>query len=398
MSVRVHIENFRCLRKADVELQDGASVLIGPNGAGKSTFLAALQFMSNFLISGPGQAVENQGGGGQIKSFDASDADEVVLEAETGGARWKARPRLTASGVTLPVEEQFYVNDKLLIEQDPGNAQVTILEKRYDKSGEAAKESALGQVLQLQSVLGQALVSNVFRLKDVLFFQPFSDPDLSRLRTTGSTLGTETHLFRRGENLFNVLRNWQAGDLRLRKKIDSIREALREAFPDLFHEMDFEVAGQTVSARFYMPGRSEPVPIARAPNGLLAGMLHLAAVHTYRSSSNVQGTIAIDEFENSLHPHAIRSLANSISSVAAEAKIPVVFASHSPVLLDCFKDTPQRIFVFQSGQSPTRLDKLNDPDWLAQFSLGDLYANEDIAAPNASGNGKPELRAADSKP
>ncbi len=29
---------------------------------------------------------------------------------------------------------------------------------------------------------------------------------------------------------------------------------------------------------------------------------------------------------------------------------------------------------------PAPLDKIEDPDWLAQFSLGELYANENVGA------------------
>jgi predicted ATPase len=91
-------------------------------------------------------------------------------------------------------------------------------------------------------------------------------------------------------------------------------------------------------------------------------------------------TVAIDEFENSLHPHAIRVLIEYIRDRAAKRDLTVLLASHSPVVLDQFRECPSQAIVMDPVNPPTPLDKLENPDWLAQFSLGELYANENIGA------------------
>ncbi len=50
-------------------------------------------------------------------------------------------------------------------------------------------------------------------------------------------------------------------------------------------------------------------------------------------------------------------------------------ASHSPVLLDEFKEQPGSVFVMEHGleSRPVPLTELFEPDWLARFSLGKLY-------------------------
>jgi predicted ATPase len=87
--------------------------------------------------------------------------------------------------------------------------------------------------------------------------------------------------------------------------------------------------------------------------------------------------------ENSLHPHAIRSLIGSIREWCEDKDITVVLATHSPVVLDCFNQQKENIFVTQPGEEvqPVRLTDLGSADWLAAFSAGQIYADEEVGAP-----------------
>ncbi len=89
------------------------------------------------------------------------------------------------------------------------------------------------------------------------------------------------------------------------------------------------------------------------------------------------GIVAIDEPENGLHPYAIRNILGAIREHADEHNLTVLLATHSPVVLDEFKEEPDKVYVMaQTGpEQLVRLDKLKDPDWLSHFSLGNLYGN-----------------------
>jgi hypothetical protein len=73
-------------------------------------------------------------------------------------------------------------------------------------------------------------------------------------------------------------------------------------------------------------------------------------------------------------------LIDHIRERAAKMALTVLLASHSPVVLNQFRDCPSKVIVMDPVNPPTPLDKLENPDWLAQFSLGELYANENIGA------------------
>ena len=153
---------------------------------------------------------------------------------------------------------------------------------------------------------------------------------------------------------------------------------LKEAFPDTFDDLDFESAGQTISGRIAAPGTDVPLSTYFAANGWLVALLHLAAV----ASTEPAGVVAIDEMENGLHPYAIRALMAAMRDWAAQTGISVVLATHSPVVLDQFKEEPDRVFVMEPGREvqPQPLDQIHDPEWLAHFSLGDLYAHDEFGA------------------
>ena len=90
--------------------------------------------------------------------------------------------------------------------------------------------------------------------------------------------------------------------------------------------------------------------------------------------------VAIDDFGNDLHPYAIRALTEALRDWAEERDLVVCLASHSPVILDEFKEEPGLVFVMEHGleNRPVPLTELFEPDWLARFSLGRLYEHGDF--------------------
>jgi predicted ATPase len=93
--------------------------------------------------------------------------------------------------------------------------------------------------------------------------------------------------------------------------------------------------------------------------------------------------LAIDEPENALHPYSIRRLMDAFREWSDAHDVTVLLATHSPVILDTFKELPEKVFVMQPDQEvlPVPLDQLKKRSWLAHFSLGDLYEHLEYGAP-----------------
>ena len=58
------------------------------------------------------------------------------------------------------------------------------------------------------------------------------------------------------------------------------------------------------------------------------------------------------------------------------------------MLIDEFKEEPSRVFIMQPGHDrlPIRLTEEFAPDWLAHFSLGELFAHENFGGPRVDIN------------
>jgi predicted ATPase len=194
----------------------------------------------------------------------------------------------------------------------------------------------------------------------------------------GSPVSSDEHLHPDGRNIFSVLRNWRDKKKETRPRWDFVLASLKEAFPGTFDNLDFEMAGQMVSGRIFAPEIDVRIPTYLAANGWLVALLHLAAV----ASTPRAGAVAIDEVENGLHPYAIRALVAAMRRWSVGTGISVILATHSPVVIDQFKEEPDHVFVMEPGrdEQPARLDGLHDPEWLAHFSLGDLYAHDEFGA------------------
>jgi len=59
---------------------------------------------------------------------------------------------------------------------------------------------------------------------------------------------------------------------------------LREMFPDIFEDIEFQSVSNQLFARFILPGRQESVPVYLAPNGWLVALTHLCAIASVRAS------------------------------------------------------------------------------------------------------------------
>lgn len=182
----------------------------------------------------------------------------------------------------------------------------------------------------------------------------------------------------KGKNLWSVLSTWKNAPLRYGGQYEWVIAQAQKAFPGLLGHIEFD-RGQPF---LFRPGATDPaegLPPSRAAEGLLTGLLQLTAI----AGANSGSTLAFDELENQLHPHAIRQLLAAFRERADEKNLTVIVTTHSPIVMNAFREHPEQFYVFEPGSPQTlvRLTDLHDEDWLSAFSLGDLYDREDFAAP-----------------
>lgn len=222
----------------------------------------------------------------------------------------------------------------------------------------------------VQAILHMLVFSLVPR---VFSFRTYHYEIINHLLRFGSLHSSALHLQTTGQNVFPLLRNWRDAP-RLEERYEFVLATMREIFPHL-GRVGFEQAGQTVTMNVSdrrWPGDAT-IPIARESTGFITALLQLCAL----ASCPDHGLVTLDEIETSLHPRAIRVLVEACRTWAAKHDLRVVLATQSETVLDQFRDDPSKVFVLEPQQetSPKALTDLFSPEYLSQFSLGDLFAH-----------------------
>lgn len=348
------------LQPLDLTLEPGRILgVLGPNGSGKTTLLDVPQFLRQAAQGDVRKAIDDRGGPGELRNVRA--ASDALISLGVGLAELSWQLQLSPKGAS----------------QNP----------LYREIARAGEDSILDQSASEPRTLlrlisdhpdGVALQPLLRLLDSYRVYRAYA---LDRLRRSGSQSSSDAFLYPDGANLFSLLRNWRDRP-EDRERYDFVLSGLRAAFPGSFADLGFEFAGQTVSGLIIGPG-GERLSTFGAADGWLTALLHLCAV----ASAERGGLLSIDEPENGLHPFAIREVLAAMRAWCEPRAITAVLATHSPVVLDQFKEEPSRVLVMEPGEEsvPVALDQIHDPDWLAQFSLGYLYAHERFGQQGGSG-------------
>ena len=363
MSVTISIQNYRAIQHLRFSPKK-VSILIGANGSGKTTLLNALSFMRNTFNNGFADALNFDGGSFSFKNHFSSD-QEVFFNISSNDLSWEFFPNVHSGGVVLPVKERIIVNQKLYAERANTST-------HNDDAGEPKIVKTSENISILKHLQNIEQADDLKELIDLISnYTHYHNYHLWSLRKNGSLASSDTKLQYSGQNAFSVLRNWFTSRPH-KEKYDFVIRSMRSAFPNTFEDLDFEGTGQTVSIRIFGPNSQEPISAFFVSNGLLIGLLHLMAI----CSTNKGGLISIDEPENGLHPFAATKLLEAIEEWAEDAEATVLLATHSPYIMNQYKEKEDQVFVLDTGAAPHQIQSLSQSfnmGWLRQFSLGDLY-------------------------
>ena len=364
------VENLRRLSAVRWPLQ-GVNLLIGANGSGKSTAITALRFFAEALRVGPGLASARLGAARTLRTWGAPNDAPVSLAIEKGGTRWAftLTPRDTERAAAW--RESLSHHDEPVFEVDEAGR----LRYRGDDLGPVGSSSGLSHLLRMQKV-DLPLTRMAELVGGLRAHRVFN---LHQLKAGGTAPLPERPLEDDGGNAFAVLlalKNAPGGQARY----DFVLESLSQAFPNLVEELSLRLTEHSVEVSVTAPGGHPPLYIGQQADGLLQYLVNLIAI----VSAPPGGVVALDQPEDGLHPYAAKTWLTSVQDWAWDNRLTVIIATHSLVLLDAMGGAPERVFVMKAHKegkpSPAPLTALYDREWLQGFTLGDLYANQNVGS------------------
>ncbi len=398
MITRIEVRNFRCLKVIKQSLEP-FQILIGPNASGKTTFLDTIAFLRALTEGGAQEALASHiGSYGDLTWRGNGEPISIAIDLRIPEFHVKKLRRHSQAHNTVRYKVEFGQNAGGVM--GVGILRETLSLEYRKQSGETQSSTAKpykvisrqpgGRVHYFSEFMGAHKGSTSYYLRwDLSALQQMVEDEhlfpvavwLKRLLSQGVQPMMLNSLKLRqasppsqssGFNLDGSNLPWVIERLKQTapERFDRWVAHLRTALPDL----------KTVRTTERPEDRHRYLVLSydngfEPPSWLVSdGTLRLLALTLPAYLPDQQGIYLIEEPENGIHPRALETIYESLSSVY---DAQVLVASHSPVLLSiaepkqllCFSKTPEGATQIVSGDHHPALKK-----WRGEIGLGMFFA------------------------
>ena len=350
---KITLKGFKSIEKLVDFKVNKLNVLIGANGSGKSNFIDLFRMLRAFADENFQQFVNEAGGGDALLFHGPKMTPEISARLEFGPNAYSFRLTPTAQG-SLQIGQEFgeYGGTKILL--GSGTLESNLKKKKNDKSNWYANSPGVPYYIY-ESVSSWTVYHfhDTSPLARMRRDQPLHD--YFRLRHEASNISA----------FLLDLKDENPGSYELIR--DTVR-LIAPFFDDFLLRPQRKGSDEQVRLEWQQRGSDFPFQ----PNQLSDGTIRFICLATAFLQPEPPATVVIDEPELGLHPYAISILADLIKS--ASERTQVIISTQSPTLLDYFD--PDEIVVVNRKQSGSTFDRLNSEElkeWLADYSVGELW-------------------------
>lgn len=372
----LRVENYRALRKVELNNLTPMTVLLGPNGSGKSTVFDVFNFLSECFQFGLRHAWDRRGRGRELKTRGATGP--IVFEL-----KYRESPGTPVITYHLAIDE--------------GNKGPEVIEEwlqwRRGKSGQPFR------FLEFKRGVGKAASGDAPDSDDVRVEANLRSPDLIAVNTLGQftehprvaalrefitdwyvsylsidqtrnqpEAGPQERLSKGGENLANVIQYLKEQHP---ERLEEIFGVLRARIPRL----DRVEAEPMPDGRLLLQIKDAPFEQPILSKFASDGTMKMLAYLTVLYDPEPPRFIGIEEPENFLHPRLLPELAEECR--AASERSQLLITSHSPFLLNVMRAEEVRV-LYRDEQGFTQAVRACDIQGITEFvkagaSLGHLW-------------------------
>lgn len=173
----------------------------------------------------------------------------------------------------------------------------------------------------------------------------------------------------------------------------AVLAALQKKHPEAFVELESElvrIMPEFSKIKFVEPSATTVDVALRLSDGsgevlstdLSQGTLYLLGILCLALHPTPPTMVCIEEIDRGIHPRMLREVRDLLYRLSypeeeTRAKVQVIATTHSPYLLDLFRDHPEEVVISQKVGNAAQFECLADRDDLAEIiaegSLGDLW-------------------------
>jgi predicted ATPase len=372
----LRVENYRALRKVDLDNLTPMTVLLGPNGSGKSTIFDVFNFLSECFQFGLRHAWDRRGRGKELKTRGSSGP--IVFEL-----KYREQPKDPIITYHLALDEGAkgpeVVEEWLQWRRGTRGQPFRFLEFRKGVgravSGELPdaedqrKDTALrSSDLIAVNTLGQlAEHPRVAALREFItdWYVSYLSIDSTRNQPEA---GPQERLSKGGENLPNVIQYLKEQHP---ERLEHIFSVLRARIPRLERVEAEPMPDGRLLLQIKDAPFEQPVLSKFASDGTMKMLAYLAVLY----DPEPPRFIGIEEPENFLHPRLLPELAEECRAAAEHSQL--LITSHSPFLLNAMRAEEVRV-LYRDEQGFTQAVRACDIQGIPEFikagaSLGHLW-------------------------
>jgi predicted ATPase len=364
---KLHIRGFKSIAQADIDF-GARTILIGPNGAGKSNLLTALRLLPMLASRSLGLFTQRAGGAATLLFRGPKITAEIELQVnfvheEVSGEHkensYRARLGRTANDMFLFLEERAgYRTDPARdfdwVDLGAGHLESALKDKDHPTA--KAVNNCLRRI-------------NFFHFHDTStessLRRPSRKEDAKYLRSDGSNLAAYTWALLESDK-DEARAAWR----RIMGLVRQVAPFVKELTP--------VTGGNGMVQLDWVDSRDDLYGPAHLSDGTLRAIALIVGLS--QPSQRLSAFVSIDEPELGLHPAALEVLTGIIRSL--DGRCQVLLSTQSTELLDFFEPN-EVVVVEQAPEAPMgtanqgscfrRLDTAQLANWLAEYSLSDLY-------------------------
>lgn len=354
----LRVENYRALRRVELDDLRPLTVLMGPNGSGKSTVFDVFNFLSECFQYGLRHAWDRRGRGRELKTRGATGP--IVFEL-------KYKENQDAPRITYHLAIDEGARGPEVVEE--------WLQWRRGSTGKPFR------FLEFQRGMGRAVSGELPDAEEQRKETPLRSPDLIAVNTLGQLAehprvaalrdfitdwyvsylsidqtrsqpeaGPQERLSKGGENLPNVIQYLKE---RHPERLEKIFEVLRRRIPRLQHvEADVMADGRLLMQIKDAPF-DQPILSKYASDGTLKMLAYLTVLY----DPEPPRLIGIEEPENFLHPRLLPELAEECRAAAERSQLMIT--THSPFFLNAMRADEVRV-LYRDEEGFTRAERASE--------------------------------------